>query len=361
MLNVTVIGGSGYTGGEVLRILSSHPGARVVHVVSRTHAGKPVGEVFPNLRQCCEAVFCEPDPSRYLPDTDVVFCCAPHGTAMGIAREIVGKAKLIDLGPDFRFRDPAVFEEWYGKPHEAPELAQEAVYGLVELHASEIKSAGIVGNPGCYPTCSVLALAPLLAYGLIDPESVVIDAKSGVSGAGRSPGLAYHFPEVNDSIRPYGIPGHRHTPEIEQELSRLAGRQVKCSFSPHLVPMTRGILVTCYARLLGWPEVGSDRAGAAGSRDIRDTGDIIALYREYYEFRPFVRVLGPGELPHTKAVYGSNFCDVTARVDPRTGRVIAMAAIDNLVKGAAGQAVQNMNVMFGLDERTGLYAPGLYP
>lgn len=353
LIKATIVGGSGYTGGEVIRILLSHPEVRIAHVISRTHAGKQVSDVFPNLRGLVDLEFCPLEISEYINDTDVVFCCAPHGTAMDLASGL-GDAKMIDLGPDFRFRDPATFEAWYKISHAAPELLKNSAYGLVELHKEAISRAKIIGNPGCYPTCSILALAPLLSHGLIDPASIVIDAKSGVSGAGRTPGPGYHFPEINDGMRPYGVPGHRHTPEIEQELSSIAGVNIVCSFTPHLVPMTRGILVTCYAKLNEYDATGY-------SRQAMDSDDMIALYQDFYHGKPFVRVLGKDMLPNTKAVYGSNFCDVTVRVDTRTKRVIAMAAIDNLVKGAAGQAVQNMNVMFGLDERVGLLLPPIFP
>ncbi|MGE5576302.1 MAG: N-acetyl-gamma-glutamyl-phosphate reductase, partial [Syntrophothermus sp.] len=275
-----------------------------------------------------------------------VFLAAPHGVAMKFAPELLKQgAKVIDLGADFRLRDPAVYTEWYNLEHTASFLLSEAVYGIPELKGKKVAGARIVGNPGCYPTSVILALAPLLAEKAILPEEIVIDAKSGVSGAGRTPAQEYHFPETVENLRAYKVTGHRHTPEIEQELSELAREKVVVSFTPHLAPMIRGILSTLHLKL---------RAPAR-------TGELLALYREYYADAYFVRVLGEEELPQTRAVYGSNFCDIGLRVDQRTGRVVVLSAIDNLVKGASGQAIQNMNLMFGLPERAGLEMPALWP
>lgn len=256
--------------------------------------------------------------------------------------------KMIDLGADFRFGDAGVYESWYKVKHECAELIAESVYGLSELNRDLISRAWLVGNPGCYPTTVLLGLAPALAAGLADPLGIIIDAKSGVSGAGRKPGPAYHYPERNDSLTPYGIPAHRHTPEIEQELSKLVGSQVVVTFIPHLVPMTRGMLSTIYA-------------SPASGKAVPDAGEVVDIYKEFYKDEYFVRILPPGRLPETSAVRGSNFCDIAISVDKRAGRLVIMAAIDNLVKGASGQAVQNMNIMFGLDERLGIDSMPLFP
>ncbi|NPV54022.1 MAG: N-acetyl-gamma-glutamyl-phosphate reductase [Firmicutes bacterium] len=366
MIRVGIIGASGYTGGELARILLGHPGVEITCVSSRTYAGQPLGHIFPNLlglagprgtELVCEGLA----PVEVAERSDVIFTAAPHGVAMEIARSVMGKSagvgaggagvKLIDLGADFRFRDAGVYEAWYKRKHDAPALLVEAVYGLPELHRESIRGARIVGNPGCYPTSAILALAPLMRTGFVDPSSIIIDSMSGVSGAGRSPSQSYHFPECNENARPYGIPGHRHTPEIEQELSLLRGGDIRVSFSPHLVPITRGILTTVYANLAP-----VQAAGGGISID-----SLIQLYRDFYRGERFVRILDGGRLPQTKAVWGSNFCDIGLRLDERVGRVVIMAAIDNLVKGAAGQAVQNMNIMFGIDEGCGLDRPPLFP
>jgi N-acetyl-gamma-glutamyl-phosphate reductase len=318
----------------------------VVTASSRAYADKPITDAFPNLHSYANLRFVGTETAEAGKGCDFAFLATPAGVAMALAGDLVADGvKVIDLGSDFRFGDPAVYEQWYGAKHTALELAREAVYGLPEIHAQVIAGARVIGNPGCYPTASTLALAPLLRGGYISASGIVIDAKSGVSGAGRHPGLDYHFPECAGSLRAYKVAAHRHTPEIEQEVSALAGEDVRLVFTPHLIPMTRGILVTAYAHL----------AKEADSRDL------LGVYREFYEGKPFVRVLAEGELPQTKSVQGSNRCDVAVRVDQRTGTVIALAVIDNLVKGAAGQAIQNMNLMAGLPEETGLPVNGLWP
>lgn len=349
MITVGIVGASGYAGGELVRILLGHPRARLVCASSRTHAGKEVGEVFPSLRGKTDLMYAELSPEEMACRCDIVFTAVPHGAAMPFApavRRACGK--MIDLGADFRFGDAGVYESWYKVKHECAELIAESVYGLSELNRDLISRAWLVGNPGCYPTTVLLGLAPALAAGLADPLGIIIDAKSGVSGAGRKPGPAYHYPERNDSLTPYGIPAHRHTPEIEQELSELVGSQVVVTFIPHLVPMTRGMLSTIYA-------------SPASGKAVPDAGEVVDIYKEFYKDEYFVRILPPGRLPETSAVRGSNFCDIAISVDKRAGRLVIMAAIDNLVKGASGQAVQNMNIMFGLDERLGIDSMPLFP
>jgi N-acetyl-gamma-glutamyl-phosphate reductase len=316
----------------------------LVHLSAESHAGEAMADLYPNLRGFTGAVTEATDPEAVARDSDVVFVALPNGKAMALAPAIVPHARLIDLGADFRFRDPLVYEQWYRTPHACPQLLEDAAYGLTEFRRAEIRRARIVGNPGCYPTGALLVVLPLLQAGVVEPAPVVIDAKSGVSGAGRAAAMGTHFAEVNENVKPYNVAAHRHTPEIEQELAALAGAAAAVTFTPHLIPMTRGILVTAYLR---------GRAGLT-------TAQATAVLQEAYAREPFVRVLAEG-LPQTKATTGSNFCDVAVRVDGRTRTVIAMAALDNLVKGASGQAIQNMNVMLGLPEELGLRAPGLYP
>ncbi|OAT80317.1 N-acetyl-gamma-glutamyl-phosphate reductase [Desulfotomaculum copahuensis] len=346
MIKAGVIGATGYAGAELVRLLSGHPEVELSGLTSRNYAGRPFWEVYPHLYKYVDPVCAEQDVPALVAQSDVVFTALPHGHAMAVAKETLAQGKaLIDLGADFRFRDAATYESWYKVEHTARELIARAVYGLPEIHREEIKVARLVGNPGCYPTSAILGLAPLLKEGWLEPDSIIIDSKSGVSGAGRGLSLNTHYCEVNESIKAYGVAGHRHTPEIEQELSALAGRQLTVSFTPHLTPMLRGILSTIYGRL---------------TRPLSG-GQAHALYRDFYAGERFVRVLPPGMLPATKAVAGSNHCDLGVVVDGRTGRVVVVSAIDNLIKGAAGQAVQNMNIMSGLPEDTGLCGPGVYP
>ncbi|HET6947303.1 MAG TPA: N-acetyl-gamma-glutamyl-phosphate reductase [bacterium] len=343
-VRVSIIGVSGYGGGELARLLAGHPEVELVHLTAESRAGEAMAELYPNLRGFTDAVTAPTDVERTARDSDVVFIALPNGKAMAMAPSIVPHARVIDLGADFRFRDPLVYEQWYKTPHACPDLLESSAYGLTEFRRAEIRRSRITGNPGCYPTAALLAVLPFLQSGTVESSGVIIDAKSGVSGAGRSATLGTHFSEVNENVKPYSVAGHRHTPEIEQELSALTGAQVAVTFTPHLIPMTRGILATAYLHV----------------HDGLTTEGATAILQEAYATEPFVRVLTDG-LPQTKATSGSNFCDVAVRVDPRTRTAIAMAALDNLVKGASGQAIQNMNVMLGLPEELGLRSPGLYP
>lgn len=346
MIKAGIIGATGYVGAELVRLLSRHPKVQLNSLTSQSYAGKPMWEVFPHLYGVVNNTLEGLNLPELVARCDVIFTALPHGHAMPVGEEVMRRGKrLIDLGADFRLKDVDVYQSWYKTEHTASVLVASAVYGLPELYREEIRGSVIVANPGCYPTSAILGLAPLLTDKIIDTESIIIDAKSGVSGAGRGLSLKTHFSETTNSFQAYGVATHRHTPEIEQELSQLAGSSITVSFTPHLTPMTRGILGTLYAKL---------------TRGIT-TEELTARYREFYHGERFVRVLPAGMLPTTKAVSGSNCCDISVTVDPRTGRVIVLSAIDNLIKGAAGQAVQNLNVMLGLPEDTGLDFAGMYP
>lgn len=345
MHNVAVIGASGYTGVELLRLLALHPRVRVSAVTSRQQAGQPLAEVFPSLAGIYDLTFEALEPAALAGRAEVVFTAVPHQAAMTIVPTLLeAGCKVVDLSADYRLHDPAVYAEWY-EEHQTPELLGEAVYGLPELYRERVRGARLVANPGCYPTSVALALTPLLREGLIDPATIIIDSKSGTSGAGRAAKVDTLYCEVNEGFKAYGLPRHRHTPEIEQTLSEAAGSPVTVSFTPHLLPVNRGILSTCYASL---------KTGLT-------TAELVEHYRRVYADEPFVRVLPAGRLPNLSQVRGSNFCDLGVCADPRTGRVIAVAAIDNLVKGAAGQAIQNMNLLLGLPEGAGLGAAALVP
>lgn len=345
MVKVGIIGASGYTGVELARILARHPGVELALVTSRKHQGRPLGAVFPNLKKVVDLACVDADPAALAGQADLFFTAVPHQTAMNIIPTLVqGGSKVVDLSADFRIHDPAVYEEWY-QPHSAQEYLGEAVYGLPELHRDAIGAARLVANPGCYPTSVILGLAPLLKAGVIDPATIVADSKSGTSGAGRGAQVGTLFCEVTDGFRAYKVAAHRHTPEIEQELGELCGQPVTISFTPHLVPMSRGILSTVYA---------------STTRSLTQA-EAESLYFDFYNNEPFVRVCEPDTLPATQYVRGSNFCDLACRVDPRTGRIVVLAAIDNLVKGAAGQAVQNMNLLCGFPETQGLEIVPLFP
>ena len=344
-IQVAVVGGSGYTGLELLRILSLHPHVQISSISSRQYKGKAVTDIFPSLKGMCELIFSEPDSDAIKENADAVFTALPHQTAMEFIPSVLGEdRKVIDLSADFRFRDPTTYETWY-VPHTEPDLLGQAVYGLPELYHDRIKDSFLVGNPGCYPTSVILGLAPLLKERKIDITTIIADSKSGVSGAGRSLNVTSLYCEANEGIKAYKIAQHRHMPEIEQELSILAGESVTISFTPHLTPMTRGILSTIYAKL-------SQNA---------ETEEMLERYRTFYKDQPFVRIYPQGAFPSTAYVRGTNFIDIGLQVDPRTKRIVITSAIDNLVKGASGQAVQNMNIMYGLDQSAGLNIVPVYP
>ncbi|SMC18904.1 N-acetyl-gamma-glutamyl-phosphate reductase [Desulfacinum hydrothermale DSM 13146] len=345
MVRVAIAGASGYTGFELLRILSRHPQVTVTTVTSRAHTGQAVADVYPALRGHCPLIFQNTTAEVLTAEADLVFTALPHQAAMGIVPDLLSRGvKVVDLSADFRFRDPRVYEAWY-QEHTAPDLLSETVYGLPELYRDAIARARLVGNPGCYPTSILLAAAPLVKRRLVDPRTIIADSKSGVSGAGRGLSLATHFCEVHDGFKAYKVAEHRHTPEIEQELSALAGEQLHISFTPHLVPMTRGILSTVYAQL---------RPGVTGE-------EVDAAYRDLYGTERFLRLCPPGRFPSTLQVRGTNYCDLAWKVDPRTDRIVVVSVIDNLTRGASGQAVCNMNLMMGLDEACGLEAAPWMP
>ncbi|MBF0296667.1 MAG: N-acetyl-gamma-glutamyl-phosphate reductase [Magnetococcales bacterium] len=347
-MSVGIFGASGYTGGELARILACHPQARIAFVTSERHAGKPLSGVFPHLASLGGQI-CRPlSDSLASPDCDIAFCALPHLTSMDVVPRLLAQGvRVVDLSADFRLHDPEVYREWYGESHRAPELLPEAVYGLPELPGMRpaIAKARLVANPGCYPTSILLALAPLLSEKAIATDSMVIDSKSGVSGAGRGLSQGSLFAELADGFRAYKTTGHRHTPEIEQELSRVAGVGVRVRFAPHLIPQSRGILSTCHVR-------------PTWERGLAEWQDLL---HGYYREERFVRVLPAREYPATNHVRGSNECRIAVDLDPRTGWLIVLSVIDNLVKGAAGQAVQNMNIMMGWKESEGLEQMPLFP
>ncbi len=346
MVSIGIYGASGYTGQELLRHLLAHPESDVVAVTSRRYAGTAVADLYPAFMELTDLAFMDASPDEVSRLADVVFLALPHGISMTVAPAFLkaGK-KVIDLSADFRLRDAACYGQWYGT-HAAPELLSEAVYGLPELHRTEIRKARIVANPGCYPTSVILALAPLLKTDWIDRASLIVDSKSGVTGAGREPVVGSLFCEVNEGFKAYKVGGqHRHIPEMEQELGRLAGHDVTISFTPHLLPLNRGILSTIYASL---------------KRDVA-AAELTARYQEFYGNEPFVRICKSGVFPNLSSVRGSNCCDIGLAVDRRTNRVIILSAIDNLIKGAAGQAIQNMNLICGFGESVGLTRRSLFP
>lgn len=345
MVKVAVVGASGYTGLELLRLLARHPEVEISSITSRQYAGQSIASVFPALAnvvdQNCEAV----DVDKIAAAADFVFTALPHKTAMEVVPGFLARGcRVVDLSADYRLRDRAVYEQWY-QEHSSPELLEQAVYGLPELYREQIRQAALVANPGCYPTSIALALAPLLHHAVIDHRTLIIDSKSGTSGAGRSAKTASLFCEVNEGFKAYSVASHRHTPEIEQTLSAICGEAVIVNFTPHLLPVNRGILSTCYASLVA---------------DI-DQSALCALYQHYYEQQPFVRIMPGGQLPNVAFIKGSNFADLGFVVDERTRRVIVVAAIDNLVKGAAGQAIQNMNIMLQFPETLGIDVLPLFP
>jgi len=342
-IQTAIVGASGYTGMELLRLLLTHPSVELTAVTSRQEAGKALGAVFPRFQKAAgaELIFIEPDPDAIAATgAKAAFLALPHGVAAEIARALLERGlRVIDLSADFRLKDAAVYEEYYGHPHPAPDLLEEAVYGLPEIRAAEIQAARLVASPGCYPTSILLPLLPLLRENLIDPETIVANSMSGVSGAGRKAELSLLFCECNESARAYGIPKHRHLSEIEQELSLAVGKNVTISFLPHLIPVNAGIVTTTTVKLL--PGAAPEAIGAA--------------LQNAYAHAPFVRLLGHGGCADTKNVTRTNFIDIGWQYDPRTGRVILMSAEDNLGKGAGGQAVQSFNLMFGLNPIDGLH------
>ena len=345
MLRVGIVGATGYTGSELIRLLVGHPEVEISVVTSRQYAGHPISEVFPSLRGLIESRCRKPVPEEVAEESDFIFSAVPHKTAMEVVPQFYEKGKkVVDLSADFRFRDHRVYEKWY-QSHTCAELLKDAVYGLPELYRNRIKGARIVGNPGCYPTGALLPLIPLIKGGAIGHEGIVIDSKSGVSGAGREPSLETQFSEVNGGLKAYKILEHRHCPEIEQELSGLAGHSLSVVFTPHLIPMSRGILTTEYCELA----------------KKQTTETVLKLVEDFYRKEPFVRVCPLGKFPNTLDVRGSNFCDIGLKVDHDRGKLIAISAIDNLMKGGSGQAIQNMNIMCGFPENTGLEVPALYP
>ncbi|MCB1688908.1 MAG: N-acetyl-gamma-glutamyl-phosphate reductase [Halioglobus sp.] len=343
MVKVGIVGGTGYTGVELLRLLAAHADVEVVTITSRAECGRRVDDLFPNLRGHYDLAFSEPDVGL-LAACDVVFFATPHNVAMNLVPELLAAgARVIDLSADYRIRDAALWSRWYGESHASPGLLAEAVYGLPELNREKIAAARLVACPGCYPTSVQLGFMPLLARGLVDPQHLIASSASGVSGAGRQAKIDNLLSEVSGSFKAYGVSGHRHLPEIEQGLSDIAQGKVEVTFVPHLLPIVRGIHSTLFARL-------------------SDTSvDLQALYEEWYKDEPFVDVLPAGVFPQTRTVKGANRCQVSVAVPQERNTVVVMATIDNLVKGASGQAVQNMNIMLGLDERAGLQQVGLLP
>ncbi|WP_419785187.1 N-acetyl-gamma-glutamyl-phosphate reductase [Pseudodesulfovibrio sp.] len=341
MIKAGLVGVTGYTGMELARLMVHHSSMELVCATSRSEAGKTMADIYPFLNRLPlgSLVITEPDPAALARECDVVFLAVPHKTAMEIAAALLEEGvKVVDLSADFRLNDQAVYEEWYATPHTKPELLAEAVYGLPELYLDQIMGARLIANPGCYPTSAILGLAPAVSDGLVKTEDIVVDAKSGATGAGRGAKVASLFCEVHDSFKAYGLPSHRHTPEIEQEVSKLAGTPVTLSFNTHLLPIDRGILSTIYTKLT------------------RETtlDEVHALYTDFYAEKPFVRILPKGQLPETRFVRGTVFCDIGLVVDPRTGRLIILSAIDNLCRGASGQALMNANLICGLDIDEGI-------
>ena len=346
MIKAGIIGSTGYAGGELVRILTAHKEVEIVWYGSRSYIDKKYAQVYQNMFQIVDAVCMDDNMEELAGQVDVIFTATPQGLCASLVNEeILSKVKIIDLSADFRIKDVSVYEKWYGIEHKSPEFIEEAVYGLCEINREDVKKARLVANPGCYTTCSILTAYPLAKEGLIDMSTLIIDAKSGTSGAGRGAKLPNIYCEVNENIKAYGVATHRHTPEIEEQLGYAAGEKILVNFTPHLVPMNRGILATEYAKL---------------KKDVTYE-EVKAIYDKYYADEKFIRVLDKDICPETKWVEGSNYVDINFKIDERTGRIIMMGAIDNLVKGAAGQAVQNMNLMFGFKETEGLELVPMFP
>ena len=343
MIKAGIIGSTGYAGGELVRILTGHKEVEIVWYGSRSYVDKRYAEVYQNMFQIVDAKCMDDNMEELAKQADVIFTATPQGLCASLVNEdILSKTKIVDLSADFRIKDVSVYEKWYGIEHKSPQYIEEAVYGLCEINREDVRGARLVANPGCYTTCSILTAYPLAKEGIIDMSTLIV---SGTSGAGRGAKLPNLFCEVNENMKAYGVASHRHTPEIEEQLGYASGEKVVISFTPHLVPMNRGILATEYASL---------------KKDV-SWSDVKEIYDKYYQKEKFVRVLDEGVLPETKWVEGSNYVDISFKIDPRTNRIIMMGAIDNLVKGAAGQAVQNMNLMFGLDEAEGLNLVPMFP
>ena len=346
MIKAGIIGSTGYAGQEIVRLLLGHKHVEIVWFGSRSYIDQKYYQVYQNMFQLVDAICLDDNMEELANQVDVIFTATPQGLCASLVNEeILKKVKIIDLSADFRIKDVGTYEEWYKLEHQSPQYIEEAVYGLCEINREQIKDARLIANPGCYPTCSTLSIYPLLKEGIIDGNTVIIDAKSGTSGAGRGAKVDNLYCEVNENIKAYGVASHRHTPEIEEQLSYAAGYPIHINFTPHLVPMNRGILVTAYASL---------------KKDVTYE-EVKAIYDSYYENERFVRVLDKDVCPQTRWVEGSNFVDVNFKIDPRTNRIIMMGAMDNLVKGAAGQAVQNMNLLFGFPETEGLVMAPVFP
>ncbi|MBQ3123932.1 MAG: N-acetyl-gamma-glutamyl-phosphate reductase [Clostridia bacterium] len=344
MIKVAVLGATGYAGIEIVRILSAHPEVKLEVLGSHSFDGQDISEVYGNFAHVLDMTCEELDLDR-VAECDVAFTALPHGASKDVIPSLIEKGlKVIDMSGDFRYDDIKVYEKWYGQEHSSPELLEESVYGLCELYRDKVKSARLVGNPGCYTSCSILGAYPILKSGLGNSKNIIVDAKSGVTGAGRGLGLGTHFCECTENSKAYKVATHRHTSEIEQELSKAAGEEVMISFTPHLIPQKRGILSTIYVNL----------------NKPCTTEEVIEIYKEFYKDEYFIRVKDAGKLPETKHVAGSNFVDIGIVVDERLNRAVIVSAIDNLGKGAASQAIQNMNIMFGLDEKTGIERAGFY-
>ncbi len=351
MIKVGIIGATGYAGNELVRLLMGHKEVEIKWYGSRSYVEQKYASVYQNMFEIVEDTCLDDNIEALAEQVDVIFTATPQGYLAGVLNEeILSKVKIIDLSADFRIKDVSVYEEWYKIEHKSPQFIEEAVYGLCEINREKVKGARLVANPGCYTTCSILTAYPLVKEGMIDPNSLIIDAKSGTSGAGRGAKLPNLFCEVNENMKAYGVANHRHTPEIEEQLGYAAGQEILVNFTPHLVPMNRGILATEYATL---------NKKADGTYPTYE--EVKAVYDKYYKNEKFVRVLEKDVYPETKWVEGSNYVDVNFKIDNRTGRIIMMGAIDNLVKGAAGQAVQNMNLLFGLDEEEGLRLVPMFP
>lgn len=346
MIKAGIIGSTGYAGNEIVRLLLGHKDVEIVWYGSRSYIDQKYAAVYQNYFQIVNSACLDDNMEELCEKADVIFTATPQGLCASLVNDdILSKVKIIDLSADFRIKDVSVYEQWYGITHKSPQYIQEAVYGLCEINREQIKGARLVANPGCYTTCSILSLYPAVKEGIIEPQSIIIDAKSGTSGAGRGAKVNNLYCEVNESIKAYGVGTHRHTPEIEEQLSYACGENIRLIFTPHLVPMNRGILVTAYANL---------------AKDVTEE-EIRAVYNKYYAGEQFVRVLDKDICPETRWVEGSNYVDVNFKIEPRTNRLIVMGALDNLVKGAAGQAVQNMNLIFGLEETQGLLAAPMFP